>query len=78
MRNTWVYHPLLVEQRGKIFHKLNIGCETSYKLGRKKLSQESKEVFIKVVALLILTYAMSCFKLLDSLCSDLEGMIACF
>ena len=44
----------------------------------KLLSKARKEVIIKAVAQAVSTYTMSCFKLLDSLCDDLMGMIKNF
>ena len=44
----------------------------------KLLSKAGKEVLIKIVAQAIPTYTMSCFKLLDSLCDELMGMIRNF
>lgn len=40
----------------------------------KMLSKAGKEVLIKVVAQVILTYTMSCFKIPSSLYEDLIGM----
>ena len=42
------------------------------------LSKADKEILIKVVALAISTYTMSCFKLPDSLCDELMSMIRNF
>ena len=44
----------------------------------KLLSQVGEEVLIKAVAQAILTYTMSVFKLPDSLCDELAGMIRRF
>ena len=44
----------------------------------KLLSKAGKEVLIKVVAQVIPTYTMSCFKIPDSLCDELMGMIRNF
>ena len=44
----------------------------------KLLSKAGKEVLIKAVAQAIPTNTMSCFKLPDSLCDDLMGMIRNF
>ena len=41
----------------------------------KLLSKAGKEVLIKAVAQTIPTYIMSCFKVPDSLCEELTGMI---
>ena len=53
----------------------------SKKLARwkeKLLSKAGKEVLIKAIAQAIPTYAMSCFKILDSLCDELTSMIRNF
>ena len=42
------------------------------------LSKVGKEVLIKAVALVMPTYTMSCFKILDSLCEELKTMIRKF
>lgn len=49
-------------------------------LGRKEkmLSQARKEILIKVMAHAIPTYIMSVFKLPDTLCDDLTGMVCRF
>ena len=39
------------------------------------LSKARKEVLIKVVAQVIPTYIMNCFKIPNSLCEDLTSMI---
>ena len=44
----------------------------------KLLSKAGKEVLIKAVAQTIPTYIMSCFKVPDSLCEELTGMILNF
>ena len=44
----------------------------------KLLSKAGKEILIKVVAQAIPTYTMSCFKVPDSLCEELIGMIRNF
>lgn len=42
------------------------------------LSRAGKEVLIKAVTQAIPTYTMSCFKILNSLCEDLTGMVRNF
>ena len=44
----------------------------------KLLSKAGKEILIKAVAQAILTYTMSCFKILDSLCDELTNLIRNF
>ena len=44
----------------------------------KFLSKVGKEVLIKVVAQAIPTYTMNCFKLPNSLCDEMMGMIQNF
>lgn len=44
----------------------------------KMLSKAGKEILIKALALAILTYTMSCFKMSDSLCDELTCMIRNF
>lgn len=47
-------------------------------LKRRLLSQGSKEVLIKAIALAIPIFAMSCFKLPTTLYSEIESLIANF
>ena len=42
------------------------------------LSKAGKGVLIKAVAQAILTYTMSCFKIVDALCDELTSMIRNF
>ena len=44
----------------------------------KMLSQVGKEILIKEVAHAIPTYIMSVFKLPDTICDDLTGMVCQF
>ena len=44
----------------------------------KLLSKAGKEVLIKAVAQAIPTYAMSCFKIPDSLCDEMTNLIRNF
>ena len=44
----------------------------------KLLSRASREILIKVMAQATPPYTMSCFKLLDSLCTDLNSMVRNF
>ena len=44
----------------------------------KLLSYAGRETLIKAIAQATLTYSMSCFKLSDSLCKELEAMISRF
>lgn len=44
----------------------------------KLLSRAGREILIKAVAQATLTYTMSCFKLPDSLCMDLNAMVRNF
>ena len=44
----------------------------------KLLSQAGREVLIKVVAQVLPTYTMSCFKLLIRLCHEIEALIKKF
>lgn len=57
------------EIKHKVWHKLQ-------SLKEQMFSQGGRKVLIKVVTLFIPTYAMSCFKLPSSLCSNLENMMA--
>lgn len=59
------------EIKKKVWQKLHSWKE-------KFLSQGKKEFLIKIVALAIPTYTMSCFKLLDFLCTKLERLTAWF
>ena len=44
----------------------------------KLLSRADKEILIKVVAQVVATYTMSCFKLPDSICEELTSMVRKF
>ena len=44
----------------------------------KLLSSTGREILIKVLAQATLTYTMSCFKLLDLLCKELDAMMSSF
>lgn len=44
----------------------------------KFISQGGKEILIKIVAMEIRNYTMSCFKLLRSLCKEIEHMMPRF
>ena len=66
-------------------NKRNTFNDIKEKLGKKLagwkeklLSKVGKEILIKDVALAIPTCAMSCFKILESLCDDLTSMIRNF
>ena len=72
--------PSLVGRR-----KRNTFNDIKEKLGKKLvgwkeklLSKASKEILIKAVAQVILTYTISCFKIPDSLCEELTRMIRNF
>ena len=65
--------------------KWNTFNDIKEKLGKKLagweeklLSKAGKEILIKVVAQAIPTYTMSCFKIPDSLCKELIGVIRNF
>lgn len=51
---------------------------TSTNMERKAIVLRGKEVMLKAVALAILSYAMSCFKLPTTLCSELERLMTNF
>ena len=57
--------------------KDQVGRKISRWKGRL-LSHAGKEILIKAVAQATPTYTMSCFKILDSLCSDLNSMMSKF
>ncbi len=59
------------ELKGRVWKKIN-----GWK--KKFLSNGGREVLIKVVAQSILTYTMSCFRLPDGLCNDLNNMFSNF
>lgn len=72
--------PSLVGRR-----KRNTFNDIKEKLGKKLvgwkeklLSKAGKEILIKAVAQVILTYTISCFKIPDSLCEELTRMIRNF
>ena len=44
----------------------------------KLLSSVGKEILIKAVAQAVPSYTMSCFKLPDTLCEELTGMVRQF
>ena len=59
------------ELKGRVWRQINGWKE-------KLLSNGGREALIKVVAQSIPTYTMSCFKLLDGLCKDLNPMFSQF
>lgn len=73
MRSIWVF-PFMVgrakrETFSEIKHKVWLKLQ-NWK--EKLLSQCGKEILIKAVALAILTFSMSYFKILETLCHKLE------
>lgn len=77
--STWAH---LLRQENPIkepSRKTKLGCGKSSKHGRKSCYLKGeKSYFLKQVALSIPTYVMSCFKLLNTLCTELESLIAQF
>ena len=72
--------PSLVSKgKKKAFNKIK--DQVGKKIARwkgKLLSYAGRETLIKAIAQATLTYSMSCFKLSDSLCKELEAMISRF
>ena len=57
--------------KGKIWSKLH-----SYQ--RKLFSQAGKEILLKAVIQAMPTYLMSCFKIPEGQCDEIEGLLARF
>lgn len=79
MRNTLVVPHLLVRRRTVLqisnsgFGKKLQGCEA------KLLTQAGREILIKAVAQAFPMYTMSCLKLPETLCHEIEALICrCF
>lgn len=69
--------PLIGKGKKKAFNRIKdlVGRKMVRWKG-KLLSNVGREILIKVVAQAIPTYTMSCFKLLDSLCKELNSMMS--
>ena len=68
--------PLVGRGKKKAFNRINdqVGCKIASWKG-KLLSIPSREILIKAVAQATPTYTMNCFKLLHSLCSELNSLV---
>ena len=71
--------PLVGKSKRKAFNRIKdqVGRKISEWKGRL-LSHASKEILIKAVAQATPTYTMNCFKILDSLCTELNSMMSRF
>lgn len=71
--------PLIGKGKRKAFNRIkDLVGRKMVKWKGKLLSNAGREILIKVVAQAIPTYTMSCFKLLDSLCKELNSMMSNF
>ena len=76
MKSTWVY--LLLWGKAKKLVCFTLKREYGKKIRgwkEKLISQDGREVLLKAVVQAILAYLMSCFKLPQSLCHEIEIMI---
>lgn len=71
--------PLIGKGKRKAFSRIKeqVGWHVANWKG-KLLSNVGREILIKVVAQTMPTYTMSCFKVLDTLCNELNSMISNF
>ena len=79
MRSIWVYRRLLGVLNLLLLGSLRGRCRKKINGWKEKfLSHGGREVLIKAVAQSIPTYTMSCFRLPDGLCNDLNNMFSNF
>lgn len=74
-----VLPPIIERSRKKAFSEIKTKVWKKLQLWKDKLlSQDGREVLIKVAILPTPTYAMSCFKFSKSLYSEIESLMARF
>lgn len=69
--------PVIGRAKRKAFSEITERVGKEFQTWKEKsLSQGGKEIILKVVALSILTFAMSYFKLPDNFCAELKSLMA--
>lgn len=79
MRNTWGCHPLWEGRKKASFNNLKERIWRKLQGWEEQLlSHAGREVLIKSIVQVILTYTMGCFKLSIGLCKEIEVLIKNF